>query len=162
MDEFTKAADRLTVDDIRACPVWEYVDPESNLVRPVTQLPVSSLNGRLVGTRVRLRNGREKWAVLCNVRLNSRRATEQFLAIKIEHRGRWFELARYFDSDYVRRSPDRLAAFLGLAVAEVFPIAYDISSVATGDPSVIRGVIPAEPEERLSLEELVQLALDES
>jgi hypothetical protein len=81
--------------------------------------------------------------------------------VKIEHRGEWFELARYFDSDYARRSPDRLAAFLGLRVTEVFPIAYDISNVARGDPAVVKGVIQAEPEERLSPEELVQLALED-
>jgi hypothetical protein len=161
MVQLIKAADALTIEDIRAYPVWEYLDPQANLVRPVIDLPVSSLNGRLVGTRVRLQNGAEKWALLCNVALNSRRATTQFCTVKIEHRGEWFELARYFDSDYARRSPDRLAAFLGLRVTEVFPIAYDISNVARGDPAVVKGVIQAEPEERLSPEELVQLALED-
>jgi len=155
-----KTTDNLQVSDLLASRIWEYVNPDETVISPVQELPVDSLAGRIVGTKVRLGNGEEKWGVLVNVSLSSPRKTKQFLAIWVEKDGKWFELARYFDVDYQRRGPDQLASFLGLPAEAVFPIVYDISDVAIGHPHVVRGTILREPEERLSEEELIELTLD--
>jgi hypothetical protein len=160
MTAILKTTDQLQVADLLASRVWEYVNPDETVVSPVQELPVRSLAGRLVGTTVHLKNGKEKWAVLANLRLSSPYKTKHGLAVWIENDGRWFELARYFDVDYERRGPDQLAAFLGLPLDEVFPIVYDISDVAIGHPDVVKGTILREPEERLSEDELIGLALE--
>lgn len=73
---------------------------------------------------------------------------------------RWFELARYHDADFERRSPAELAKFIGLPVSDIFPIKYDISDVAVGDPAVLKGTVRAEPEERLTQDQIIDLALE--
>ncbi len=138
----------------------EFVHPDHFEMRPVRELPVTDLGGRLVGTRVRLRNGTEHWAVLGNVILNSPRQTEQFLTVGIEKDGQRFELARYFDSDYDSRGPEQLAQFLGLPIDEVFPISYDLSAIAVGHPQVLVGRIPQAPREKLTSEELLSLSME--
>lgn len=130
-------------------------------MEPVSRLPVDSLSNRIVGTRAVLRSGREVWATLGNVSLWNVRQTRQFLTVSVELGHRWFHLVRYFDAARDRYGPAGLAAFLGLAVEEVFPISYDISAVARGLPEVVRGKIPAEPEERLSEDELMRLTSEE-
>jgi hypothetical protein len=47
-----------------------------------------------------------------------------------------------------------------MQVSDVFPIKYDLSQVAIGDPDVVRGAVLAEPSERLSRSELIALAVD--
>ena len=59
-----------------------------------------------------------------------------------------FHLARYFDPDYESRGPDELPDFLGLSVSDVFPIAYDLRSVAKGDAEVLVGAVTRAPRER--------------
>jgi len=156
--------DKLTVNDLRGVPVWEYVNDESvapdTAVRPVRELPVEDLTGRLVGTRVVFSNGSQYWAILNNVSLKSMRSTKHFLGVWIEKDGRWFELARYHDADFERRSPAELARFIGLPVSDVFPIKYDITDVAIGDPAVLKGTVEAEPEERLTRDQIIDLALE--
>jgi len=158
--------ERLTLNDVADHPVWEYVNDEAKApetaVRPVEQLPVKHLAGRFVGTRVRLHNGSYQWAMLSNISLGNLRLTKHFLCVGIEKDGRWFELARYHDVDFERRSPTELAKFLGLLVSEVFPIEYDISQFAIGLPAILRGTIPETPEERLSKDELLKLALEDT
>jgi hypothetical protein len=159
-----KPFDSITVQDLRASPVWEFVHEEltegnSQFVQPVTDLPVSELALRVVGTEVVLQIGATRWAILGNICLRNLRSTEQFLTVSIEKDGEWFSLARYHDSDAARSGPLQLAGFLGLSVSDVFPISYDISSVAVGLPEVTCGKILAEPKERLSLQELIKLSL---
>ena len=55
--------------------------------------------------------------------------------------GKWFHLARYHDMDHSQNGPDSLAAFPGLEVDEVFPIAYDITAFCIGHPAALKGLI---------------------
>jgi hypothetical protein len=71
----------------------------------------------------------------------------------------WFDLARYHDVDYGRRGPSALASFLGLSASEIFPISYDISGIALGDALVTRGSITQVPDEKLTVEQLIAMAV---
>ena len=70
-----------------------------------------------------------------------------------------FHLARYHDYNIATHGPNACAAFFGLEVAEMFPIAYDIDSVAIGVPGSVRRKIPAQPMRRLDDDELMRMAV---
>lgn len=159
MNESPKKTEDLGKLDFGISPVWEYLDWDNTRITPVIDLPVVSLLNRIVGTQVQLGNGARKWAALSRISLGNPRRTREFLVAWVENNGEWFGLARYFDVDYNRRGPSQLSSFLGMCVEDVFPIEYDISSVAIGDPSVLVGTIRAEPEERLSEDERITLSL---
>ena len=160
----SKPVHELTPEDFQAYPVWEFdsetedaPDRDETWVRPVEQSPVTDMSNRIIGTTVILNNGAEMVACLGNIELNSRKATREFLILSLWHEGRWLDLARYFDVDYDRRGPVDLGRQLQLAINDVFPIHYDISANAKGPESVLRGVIPMEPDQRLSDEERLAL-----
>jgi hypothetical protein len=154
-----KPVEKLSVDDLSAHPVWEYVAAGDTSVRPVDNLPIDSLRNRVVGTRVRLANATKLWAILSGISFKNRRFTANFLTLSIENDGKWFHLARYFDIDFDKRDPKHLAEFLGLPLSGVFPIEYDISELVSTDPDLAKGHVPLEPQERLSEDELIDLAL---
>jgi hypothetical protein len=159
-----KPAASLTVADLRAFPVWEFVndelpDEDETWVSPVRLLPVLDLGNTVVGTQVFLANGEKAFALLANICPQNARATQHFLSIKIELGGEWFALARYHDEDAPSHWPAALAAFLGLDSDQVFPITYDVRSIATGRDDALAGVIRATPSERLSKEQLMDLIL---
>jgi hypothetical protein len=162
MNRVIRRTEDLAPADLAECPVWEYLNYADTQVTPVYDIPVSSLIKRIVGTELRLHNGTRRYGILTNVRLNNFRQHEQGLCVWVEKNGKWFELARYHDSDYEKRSHAKLAQFLGLSMDEVYPITYDIAGIATGLSEVIRGVLLPEPRERLSLEQLTKLALEPS
>jgi len=114
-----------------------------------------------VGTRVEFHGGSLHWAILSNISLSNARSTKHFLCVSIDKNNRWFHLARYHDADYECRSPAELAKFIGAPVSDIFPIKYDISRVAAGDRVVFKGLVPEQPSERLTQEQLVALALEE-
>lgn len=157
-----KTVDSLTVEDLSAHPVWQYVSNDESdelSVRPVKRLPVSKLTGKLVGLEVALANGGKVWAVLGNVDADNPRLTQHMLTLSVERDGRWFHAARYHDFDHEQRGPVQLAAFLGLEVEAVFPIAYDLRPYAKGDPRALSGSIEREPAERLTRGEIIAMAV---
>lgn len=124
-----KLVDALQVLDLKRCPVWEFVSGDQGdetMVRPVKRLPVTSLAGKIVGSRVRLASGNRLWALIGNLDTKNVRLNERFATFSFERNGLWFNLARYHDADYDRRGPSALARFLGISVDEVFPILYDV------------------------------------
>lgn len=159
----------IRLDEILERRVWEYdldeagyeADQDETWVCPVRSLPVRDLTNRVVVTEVTLANGTVLPAVIGNVLLGSESATREFITISLWLGDRWFPLARYFDPGYETYGPDALAGELGLHKEEVFPIRYDISSVAIGTEDVVRGEIPAEPVQRLSKEERMDLILED-
>jgi hypothetical protein len=163
MISLVKDVQELTAADLEAWPVWEFTNEHEatseTIVRPVTRLPVTSMAGRLVGTRVRLASGREIRAELSNIDLKDPRQTEQFLSLSVLREGKWFTMARYHDIESDRRGPGALAAVLGMNIDDVFPISYDISKFCIGNPAVLAGVIRKEPREKLSREEIIRLAV---
>jgi len=120
---------------------------------------VTDLGNRVVGARIRLNNGEEHWAILLNISLSDPRATKQFLSVTVEKDGDFFALARYFDLDFGSSGPKQLAEFLGLRLNDIFPISYDIATLALGDPRVLSGSISTEPDERLPDDERSKLAV---
>ena len=160
-----KPVDALTPTDLVRAPVWEFVNddsqPDETYVRPVNELPVDSLDGRLAATEVTLRNGRRFLAVLGNVDLATPKLTRHFLTLSLYIDDEWFHVSRYHDYDVVERGPTALASRLGMPLSDVFPIQYDLSQVAMGDPDVVRGAVFAEPSERLSRAQLIALAVED-
>jgi hypothetical protein len=162
MSTNAKPVESLGISDFVANPVWEYANDDElgeTIVRPVEQLPVDNLDGRVVGIQVELANGTRVWASIGNVDSKNPRSTEQFLTLSVESGGRWFALSRYHDFNYAERGPQALAQFLALPVAEVFPITYDVTRYAEGDPAALSGKILEEPRERLSRHEIIALAV---
>ncbi len=162
MIENVKPVDALLVGDLQAHPVWQYTNREGGdetLVRPVTRVPVASLNGRVVGTQVVLASGQRVWALIGNVDPTSPRMTEHFLTLSVERDARWFTLARYHDPDRDENGPHALARYLGLSINEVFPINYDIRQYFRGEAAALSGCIQEEPRERPSRTEIIGMAV---
>lgn len=155
-----KPVEKLTVSDLSNYPVWEYVVGGETAVRPVGDLPINSLQSRVVGTKVQLAIGSRLWAIVSGISLRNSRSTRHFLTLSVENHGAWFHLARYHDVDYDRRGPKQLAEFLGLPVSSVFSIEYDLTDIVSADAALVKGAIPLEPQEMLSEDELIQLALE--
>jgi hypothetical protein len=159
-----KPAESLDIADLQLHPVWMFVGSDvagETVVRPVKRLPVANVSGKLIGTKVRLANEKEVWALLGNLKPNNPRMTEHFLTISIYRDNRWFHLGRYFDVDYEARGPLALAEFLALRIDDVFPIAYDVRRLAKGDPAALAATIWKEPRERLTRDELMDLSFAE-
>jgi hypothetical protein len=159
-----KRASELCVSDIQKFPVWKYTyadeaTVDETVVAPVEDLPVFDLDNCIVGTLLQLNDGSKHWGTLSNVHLKDRRRTNQFLQLSFFLNNRKFYLARYFDVDFDRRSPAKLAEFLNLPTTAVFPISYDISGIAVGDSSIVASKVELEPTERLDEDERIRLAL---
>jgi hypothetical protein len=108
MPSHLKRPDALRPPDLEAEPVWEFVtndelNGDETRVRPVSERPVRSLDGRLIGIRVRLSNGSSRWAMLSNVSPGNAKKSRHFATLSIDKEGQWFHLARYFDADYATR-----------------------------------------------------------
>lgn len=152
----------LTVEDINAYPVWHYVNDDQigeTAVQPVQHLPVNNLDGKVVGTRVKISNGDILWALIGNMDVYNRELNEHFLTISIARDGKWFAMARYHDPDYDKRGPAALANFLDLRMEQVFPISYDLRQYVKGNPDVLAGEIPKEPKKKLTGDQLIAMAL---
>jgi len=156
--------DSVSYDAFKKGGVWEFLpesqDRDETWIRPVPRVPVKDLSGRLVATEVVLANGRKELALLGNVDLENPKQNEHFLTISIVYpSGSRFHLARYHDPTYKKEGPGGLAKFLGLKTDEVFPIHYDISSMARGLSVCVSGTIRQKPRAQLSRAELIALAV---
>jgi len=158
-----RPADSLTEEDFAESPVWRFTNsdsPDETQVTPVRRLPVKRVDGCIVGCQIHLANRTVLRGFLGNLDTTSARLTEHFLSLSVfRSDGAVFHLARYHDFDATERSPIALAAFLGLPLEAVFPITYDVSSSVIGSSAVVRGVITAEPRERLTRAEVIALAV---
>lgn len=159
MIENIKPVESLTVADFQAYPVWEFLNDDEigELMMQPVELPVESLDNRIVGTQVRLANGSWVWSSFGNFDVGNPRATQHFLDISIERNGEWFHLARYFDVGFPAEGPEALARFLGLHVDDVFPITVDVRRYVRGDPAALTAVVLKEPQEKLTDAELNKL-----
>lgn len=158
-----KQPERLEVADFSAHPVWMFAGSDAQgetLMRPVGRLPVKNLNGKVVGTQVRLANGSSVWAILQNMNPDRPRMMEHYLSLSVLNNGRWFHLARYFDHDYEERGPAALAGLLGLSVDQVFPIAFDVRKYVNAQPAALAGFIHKEPREKLTMDEIIAMAVE--
>src|SRR5262245_54222619 len=144
-------------------PVWEFVsydEPDETNVHPVAEVPTDSLRNRIVGAEVELANGSRVWALLGNIDVNNARRTRHFLTLPLFVGHEWFHLARYHDVDREDQGPAQLAKALGLDVEDTFPIRYNVGRWLFGAAvDSVLGKVDAEPVERLSRTELINLAL---
>ncbi len=156
MTKNIKPVESLTVADLQAHPVWEWLNDDEiddMMMQPVEQLPVESLDNRLVGTQVCLASGSRVWALIGNFDVTNPRATQHFLTLSIEHDGKWFYLARYHDIGFADEGPEALARVLGLQIDNVFPITVDVRRYVRGDPALLTAIVLKEPQEKLTDEE---------
>jgi hypothetical protein len=162
MSNHAKRVEDLTVSDLEQYAVWRFLNDDQigeTMMAPEKKTPVKVLDGCLVGTKVRLSNGGEMWALLGNVDSSDPRSTQHFLTLSVWKGANTFAMARYHDFDAEERGPQALAKFLGLPVDEVFPISYDISQYASGKREALVGVIEKEPRERLTRAQIIKLAV---
>jgi hypothetical protein len=149
----------ITSDDLENSPVWRTSRGGELLVAVhKTKLPLASLTGMLVATKVRLASGFETWVLVGNLGVDQR-SNEHFATFSFHSQGQWFHLARYHDFDYPERGPSQLAAFLGMDVVDVFPFVFNVRGMVRGGPLSLSGCVDLEPRERLSEDQLVELAL---
>lgn len=152
----------LKIADLERHPVWEFgntVKGDDTDVQPVTRLPVSTLEGRIIGTRVLLANGQYVWATIGNLDSKNAQMNEHFVTLSFERKSEWFHLARYHDYDYRQRGPSAAARFLGLSVDDVFPVSYDVRKYAIGEANALTGMVLNEPRVRLTRVELIAMAV---
>src|ERR1041385_1684431 len=102
MTTLIKNVDELTIGDLKAFPIWEFINVDEvgeMAVRPIRRIPGKSLDGRLVGTQVRLANGTTVGADIGNIDAKNPKSTKHFLTLSVHRNGRRFTMARYHDSD---------------------------------------------------------------
>jgi hypothetical protein len=154
----------LRVSDLEKYPVWRFAnsdETDDTAIQPVKRLPVSTLTGKFVGTRVRLASGDCLWGIVGNFDAKNVEMNEHFVTISIERKGRWFHLARYHDADYAERGPQALARFLGLAIEDIFPISYDVRRFVKGNAAGLTGSISKEPRVRFTRAQIIAMAVPE-
>ena len=163
MGKNEKAMCDLTLDDFQRYPIWEYIFeddyPDETWMRPVTELPVNILNGRIVGTKVRLANGEFRWAIIEGVDLQSEILTRHVITLDIYDHSEWFSLAMH-GYEYPRRGPQQLADFLGLPIESVFPIHYDLTPLVSCGECIAKGDIAKEPIERLPEDVILKMIIE--
>lgn len=149
----------LSIEDIENSPVWEFPRTGETVVVPVADYPVSDMTFRLIASQVQLANGTRLWSIIGNVSPKDFYRTAVFINVSFLKDGKWFALARYFDSAYEQYGPEAFARFLGVPTEDVFPLAYDIRPYVLGEPRALAGLIEKEPKTRLSIGEIMKLAV---
>jgi len=168
-----KPTDKLTPNDWKKHPVWTFdLDNETKPGRdetwmvPLKKLPATDLRNCGCNGNAKLACGLPVTVVLWSVKLKSdldedelwknfarlrsaagRAPLSNALQYGIWVKDRWWLTEREggFMSlgDYKKRDPNELAQALGLDIDKVFPINYDISSVAVGPDTIVRGKLLA-------------------
>lgn len=158
--------DRLGKRLVEQQRVWKYVPAPAGdgavHVAPESAARPRTLTNRVVATEVVLADGSTLWALLENVDVTSPQFTRHWMVSHFLVGARWWRLARYHDIDADKRSPQALAAKLGKAVDEVFPISYDIRAHCAADSEALTGRITAEPDVRLKRAEIIAMAVPQS
>lgn len=156
----------ITPEDLRRHPVWEFandfehVSDDETYLRPYLDLPITDFGNRIVGTTATIANGDRVPIILQNVDLRSPYRTEHLASITMfNDQGKAFPLARYHDIALDTYGPERLAAFMGLSVNEIFPIEYDISELAIGDRDSVCRVVRLAPRRKLSRSEILEMII---
>jgi hypothetical protein len=155
-----KTIPQLGPADFQEFPIWTFEGSgdEDLLLRPVTKWPVADLGGSVAGSEVTLSNGSKAFAMFSNVFPDDPRSTRHLLTLSVAMpTGKWFNLARYFEPTVRIFGPNHLAQALGLPVEAVFPISYDLRPLIVGQEEALHGRILAEPQERLTLQEVRNL-----
>ncbi|PQO26521.1 hypothetical protein [Blastopirellula marina] len=152
----------LTVSDVQADPIWRFTNenPDDDLeVESVKETHFSNLSGLIIASQVEFADSSKHLALLQNVSLAGQKVNDHFLSLTIEMNGDWFPLARYHDAAIENFGPEQLAAFVGKAVKDVFPIRYDLRETLHSDSMRLAGFVRDVPISPLTDDELISLAL---
>lgn len=161
-----KPMENLQIGDFEKHPVWEYINDDElgeSMAKPVVQIPVNNMSGRVCGTKVKMANGNTIWAALSNLSVDNEFRNKYLLSVSLFVGNQIFHLARYHDVEYDRCGPNALSKLLGFQVKEVFPISYNLRGVVhngSGDP--VKGQVLDAPVHRLSRIEIIDLAVSGS
>ena len=80
----TRDIDSISVEDIRAYPVWRFVDDregDETGLEPVRKLPCDDLNGKIVGVQVCLADGTNVWGIVGNFDPTNPKSTQHFVTL---------------------------------------------------------------------------------
>ena len=143
-------------------PVWEFLNDDEHpagdtAMRPVEKLPVDRFEGRLFGTIVTLADGSHLPAAISDLAFGPKKYRHHFRSLTLFAKGRRFHLAKYFQVWYDDEGPDALAAFLKKKRADVFPISYDLSTLARGPADVVRGVFETKISNPMPRDQLMKI-----
>ena len=151
----------LKPTDFTNHPIWEWdlnSDDDQSLV-PVLDYPVPTIDNRIIGIKCVLSNDENVSCILSNIDLSNQEKTDLFITLSAWNGSRYINLCRYFDAGYDNHGPDHLATALGYVVNQIFPIRWDISKYVKSITSCSSGLIHANPKKRITLVEIIKLAL---
>jgi hypothetical protein len=159
-----KPLDDINVADLLERKVWRFVPEgegrDETWVRPVTKLPLKSLDGCIAAMNVTLANGNRVPGLIGNFDVEAPELSEHFLSLSICTNGNsWFHLARYHDADAATHGPSALARALKLRLKDTFPIVFDLAGLVMGSRASLRCTVNAKPSRRLPRAEIISLAL---
>jgi hypothetical protein len=158
-----KRVEDITIDDfLTISPIWTFSSSNTSgdmLLKPITRRHVKSFDNSIILAKAILHCGNEIDATIGNIDSENNRITNHFAILSVWKNEAWFHLARYHDSDYHARGPKQLAKHLELSLSEVFPIKWTAIPKIYSRPEQINGVIKETPDEILTREELIQLAV---
>lgn len=141
-----------SIKDFMRNPVW--VECEAGEYKPVSKLPVDSLDGCLVASELHLTNGDKYFGILGGIHLDDVVLTDLTINLIIVNHGKMFAYRKSvlepYRSNYVKE-------FLCLEICDIFPILYDISEYARGNPQVLRGLINSSYPEGMSRDEQIRI-----
>jgi hypothetical protein len=140
-------------------PVWEWdlgIDDDSTLF-PITDYPVSYLEGRIIGIPCQLHNGKSINCILQSVEIGSPHKTEQFLNLYAIIGVRKIRLLRYFDVGASDDPGKDFASEISVNVDEVFPIKWDVQKHVTKGLNGRSGLITRFPTRRLDEQQRMNL-----
>ena len=154
----------LQVTDFMKNAVWRFTDsdePDETYVSRVRKFPLAECDGCIIGTEIELSNGDKLVGFVGNLNPKSPSKNEHFLTLSVfREDGTLFHLARYHDTEYKKHGPEKLAKFLGLRVADIFPTSFTIPRTILGTRGDYRGILNREPSKKLTSEELIDLSLE--
>jgi hypothetical protein len=160
--KITLTASKIGPKVLAKHPVWEFLNDDEHpsgdtAMRPVDKIPVERFEGRLFGTIVTLADGSLYPAAISDLSFGPRKYWHHFRSLTLYARGKRFHLAKYFQLWYDSEGPNALAAFLNKKTEEVFPIGYDLSSVADGPAEIVKGTFVAEISDPLPQDKLMKI-----
>jgi hypothetical protein len=166
-----KAAEAVPLDtllpkDVQHNWLWQYVPSRDGRlwVKPVELAKAKQFAGRLAGTTVELADGSRHVALLDGLALDTPEFCKHFreLVIWVDGFG-WFRLARYNDSEEIRREQgdEVLARLLKRPLKKVVPIKFDLRDRSPADSPCLTGAFEHNPAWGLSRPDVMKLLVRE-
>lgn len=140
-----KPVNRLTFEDFRAFPIWEYTDDEEGVegqdetwVRPMASQVVPERSYTHVAAVLSTSRGRELTGFVTVSTLEGPPVVRQGV---IFHQGQGLFISNPEAFGFLESRSELLQA-LGATESDVFPIAFRLLAPVTGVPNTVSGVLP--------------------